>query len=43
MANLSVSKYLASGQKRMVVPVFDFGVSPTTRSLVLGAPPVKLR
>src|ERR1700678_3535225 len=42
MANLSVSKYCGSGQKRRVVPVFDFGTSPTTSSLDTRRPPAKL-
>jgi hypothetical protein len=42
-ANLSVSKYCGSGQKRMVVPLFDLGTSPTTSSLDLSLPPEKLR
>src|SRR5208282_2571683 len=43
IANLSVSKYCGSGQKRIVVPVLDLGTSPTTSSLDVGRPPAKLR
>src|ERR1700728_1123171 len=42
-AILSVSKYFASGEKRMVVPVRDFGTSPTTSSFDVGLPLAKLR
>src|SRR5262249_15721694 len=37
--NLGVSKYFSSGQKRTVVPDFDFGAGPTSRSFAAFSPP----